>query len=98
MIEDITVQRFEPCLNHKFRLDYEMGNLEVELIECRKISSPGPPPGQREPFSLMFLGPRQPVLPQRIYRLFSEQLGSLEVFIVPVASDSSGTKYQAVFS
>jgi hypothetical protein len=98
MLQDLTLQTFEICLNHKFRLEHEKGDLEVELIECRKISSSGLPPGQREPFSLMFSGPRQPVLPQGIYRFSCEQLGSFEIFIVPVGSGSSGTQYQAIFS
>jgi hypothetical protein len=49
-------------------------------------------------FSLLFTGPREWTLPQRIYRLEHPTLGVLEVFLVPIGQDNRGFLYQAVFN
>lgn len=56
-------------------------------------------PTQREggSFSLVFVGPQEPVLPQAIYR-FSVDGEAADIFIVPVASDRDGTRYEAIFN
>jgi hypothetical protein len=41
-------------------------------------------------------GPVTPVLPQRIYRLQQAELGTVELFIVPLGPDERGIRYQAV--
>jgi hypothetical protein len=43
--------------------------------------------GGRAPFSLEFRGGPDPPLPQRIYRLEHDELGAIEIFLVPIASD-----------
>jgi hypothetical protein len=53
---------------------------------------------QRDPFRLAFLGPADPVLPQRTYRLEHAALGELDIFLVPVARDAGGTTYEAIFA
>jgi hypothetical protein len=98
MLQDLTCENFGHCLNQVFRLNCDSGTFEVKLIECRKLDSHGRSQGQREPFSLMFLGPRQPILPQRIYNFDFGQLGTLEIFIVPIGTDALGVRYQAVFT
>lgn len=55
----------------------------------------------RQAFSLLFRGPEQPVLAQRIHALSHPELGALEIFLVPVGRDASaehGMLYQAVFT
>ena len=51
-----------------------------------------------QPFTLLFRGPPQFVLPQRIYRFEHDTLGELNVFIVPVGRTAAGVNYEAVFS
>jgi hypothetical protein len=98
MLQDLTCENFGHCLNQVFRLSYDSGTLEVKLIECRKLDSHGRSQARREPFSLMFLGPKQPILPQRMYSFDFGQLGTLEIFIVPIGADELGVRYQAVFT
>ena len=57
-----------------------------------------PPDAGRRPFSLVFRGPPQPLLPQSIYALEHDDLGALEIFIVPISRDGGGARYEAVFS
>lgn len=53
---------------------------------------------ERDPFRLVFLGPVDPVLSQRTYRLEHEAFGTLDIFIVPIARDAHSTTYEAVFA
>jgi hypothetical protein len=55
-------------------------------------------PGPRRPFSLRFEGPHDRVLPQAVHRIRHRDMGDLEVFIGPIASDSTGITYEAVFT
>jgi hypothetical protein len=54
--------------------------------------------GARVPFSLLFTGPAENILPQGIYRVEHEALGATEIFIVPLAPAGDGARYQAVFA
>gem|GEM_PF-1384685 len=54
--------------------------------------------GNREAYSLLFLGPPQPVLPQRIYSLGHAGMGELKIFLVPIGYQQDGIGYEAVFT
>lgn len=99
MLQDLTPARFEEHKGTPFRVDYDGGSpLEVVLHQVRRHE---PHPGPRaEPFSVYFLGPRSPVLPQRIYRVEHDQLGTLDLFLVPIGPDpkAGGMLYEAVFN
>ena len=72
------------------------GEAHFELVECRRLRDVE---GQmREPFALLFRGPAQPVLGQRMYRLEHAQAGVLELFLVPVGRDAQSVQYEAVFN
>jgi hypothetical protein len=49
-------------------------------------------------FSLMFVGPKGPWLPQAIYPIKHPVLGIMEIFLVPVGPAFGGNGYQAVFT
>ena len=51
-----------------------------------------------EPFSLMFRGPKNFVLPQCIYSLEQETLGTAAIFLVPIGPDEMGQCYEAIFN
>lgn len=55
-------------------------------------------PGRREPFSLIFQGPLQPLLPQGIHRLLHPELGEIAIFLVPVGPQGQAMQYEAIFS
>ncbi len=76
---------------------------EVALVEVNEHAA-GAPGNFREPFSLLFHGPLTPVMPQAIYRLENEQLGALELFIVPIGpapapagQPPTAMRYEVVF-
>ena len=95
MLENVTVDSFEGRVGDRFDLDADGETHELTLDECKRLGSAAL---EREPFSLVFRGPREPVLPQRTYPLSHEGLGRLEIFLVPIAQDDDGTRYQAIFS
>jgi hypothetical protein len=97
MLESFTCSTFQPHVGDTFTLHVDEGTaVDATLIEATELPVVG---GERDrtPFSLIFLG-SGPVLPQRIYGLEHSQLGAIELFLVPVASDAKGTQYQAIFT
>jgi hypothetical protein len=54
--------------------------------------------GERQPFTLVLHGPREPVLPQSIYPFEHPAMDPFDLFIVPVGPDSRGMGYEAVFA
>lgn len=92
-----TQEDFAKRVNRACQVRHSSGSVEMHLLECRKLNSPGRS-GHREPFALLFRGPKAPVLPQRIYQFDFEDLGSVEIFIVPIGPDDSGMRYEAIFA
>lgn len=97
MLEKLTRSTFEDCAARRFKLESEQGQIELELKEAVDVGTK-PENAQRQPFAVTFEGPSEPVLPQQIYTLDNDELGSIELFLVPVASDDQGTEYEAVFT
>jgi Domain of unknown function (DUF6916) len=95
---ELTLEIFAERVGDPFRIraSGEL-TLETRLLEATAVSAV-PSPAGRVPFSLIFRGPGQPILPQRIYRLEHDALGDLDLFLVPLAPDADGARYQAVFA
>jgi uncharacterized protein DUF6916 len=51
-----------------------------------------------EAFSVFFLGPSDPFLPQGTRTLRHARFGEMEIFLVPVAKTNTGFEYEAVFN
>ena len=97
MLDKLTRETFEPLKSQRFQLSLgDRAPLALELAAVLGNGLKGA--ASREQFSLHFRGPHMPALPQRIYRLEHDQLGSLDVFLVPIGRDGSGMTYEAVFT
>jgi hypothetical protein len=70
--------------------------LEIVLVQAKALAHGDGRP--RTPFSLVFRGPLQPVMPQRTYRIEHADLGELDIFLVPIGRDPQGVRYEAVFT
>ncbi|WP_027891001.1 DUF6916 family protein [Calidithermus chliarophilus] len=92
----LTLALFEPLVGSVFSIPFVEGSFELTLIEAQPLP-PRVPGARREPFALLFRGPRSPVLPQRIYPLEHPTLGRQEIFVVPIGPDDAGMRYEAVF-
>ena len=99
MLETFTSATFQPHLGESFllHLDGARPPVDMVLVEATELPMASPRPG-RAPFSLVFRGPSAPVYPQHTYRLEHPAIGAFEIFLVPVAADSDGVRYEAVFT
>jgi len=97
MSAQLTEKEFSKHVNTKFRVVVEPP-VELELTQVKGyLSKPEEETGM-ERFSAFFLGPADRYLEQRIYSLEHEQMGTFDLFLVPVSQDQSGFRYEAVFN
>lgn len=96
-IATLTVEDFSPTVGTRYALDGgSAGPIELELASAQAVGKAWPG-AQRAPFSLIFAGPSDPALTQGTYALRHAALGDLDVFLVPIAGDEDGRRYEAVF-
>ena len=64
------------------------------------VTTWGPPPaaGDRQPFTIHFSGPLEPVLAQSICHVEHEAIGAIDMFMVPIGPDQAGMRYEAIFA
>ena len=94
-LDELTLATFEPLVGDGFAIESGPGAIELVL---ESAATTGERPGGRDPFSLVFRGPSQPLLPQAIYPLRHSDLGVLEIFIVPISRAADGLRYEAIFT
>lgn len=89
----LTADDFERQNGDGFRLN--VNDLDLKLVEIKRHGG-----GMREggAFSLLFVSPVGPFLPQAIYTLTHPVLGTLEIFLVPIGPTQGGNGYEAVFA
>ncbi len=101
MLESFTVQTFSEHLGSTFRVHPDASNqLDVELISAAELGggSGSDQAGRRRPFSIVFRGPGDVLLPQRIYRMEHPGIGTFELFLVPIGPDEKELRYEAIFT
>ncbi len=98
MLETVTHSHFARCLHQVFAVLIANETINLMLIEAKTLGTARSEGAARDPFSLIFRGPPTPVLPQAICQLEHEDLGVLEIFLVPVGPDSEGMRYEAIFT
>ncbi|OXM85710.1 DUF6916 family protein [Paenibacillus rigui] len=93
-MEFFSAAAFREAIHTEFRIGLEGGAviLRLETIEELAIRS------DVEQFSLLLKGPLDPFLPQQMYRLQHEQLGELDLFVVPIGREQDGFKYEIAFN
>lgn len=102
-LNQLEMETFAECRARRFRLEAGEG-AEPVALELADVSPMGGKPAKgsnRRPFSVVFRAPegQEGVLPQQIYRLDNEELGELELFLVPLGPDEDGRmEYEAVFT
>lgn len=97
---ELTLSHFVPHLGSTFSRS-EQGAPDVGLVLNSATSLAGRHAGEdsrREPFSLVFTGPRDVCLPQSIHPLRHPDIGLLDIFLVPIGIDAAGRRYEAIFS
>ncbi|HEX5184339.1 MAG TPA: hypothetical protein VFW19_14465 [Allosphingosinicella sp.] len=69
------------------------GAFPLTLAEVQPLPDSGREGGC---FRLEFRGPMDPVLPQAVYPFRSDGV-TVEIFVVPIARDQGGVRYEAIF-
>ena len=101
MLDKVEVSTFAEHVGSAFMIRPDNdAPMRLELTEARALEIGARPFGapQRKPFSLLFKGPRDPVLPQQMYKMDHGTLGEFTLFVVPVGQDEKGTYYEAIFN
>ena len=101
MLENFTIETFSEHLGSTFNIHPDdTGQVDVELISATGLgeSAGEEPPDRKRPFSIIFRGPGDGLLPQRVYRMEHEEIGSFELFLVPIGPDEKGLRYEAIFT
>jgi hypothetical protein len=94
-LEELGPGDFQPLVGQSFTVVLNEGDFALELLQVRPLPTHS---WRKEPFVLLFRGPRQPVLPQRIYTVANAETGPLVIFLVPVQGGTAGIEYEAVFN
>lgn len=94
-MSDLKKENFDPHLNGKFKMKLEGGHdLEVELIDITEKNT-----DDSERFSLVFKGPKDKPVGQRIYEMNHDKMGDMSIFLVPITyGKPDAMYYEAVFN
>ncbi len=96
-LDQLVRETFDPLVDSTFAVG-DPGATALGLRLAATAPAGSGLPGRRAPFSLIFHGPLQPLLPQGIHRLLHPELGEVAIFLVPVGPQGQAMQYQAVFS
>lgn len=100
-LEKVTAADFRTHLDTPFRV--RLNDSESATITLTEVVEKSPdflaPGAGRLPFVLHFHGQHQGYLPQHIWQLSHESLGTFEIFLVPLGPDGNrGMQYEAIFN
>jgi hypothetical protein len=86
---------FTPHLEAVFDMQTAGGTVPLKLAKVDPAGNSGRKGGA---FSLIFVAPKGPFLPQAIYPVQHPALGTMEIFLVPIGPRQDGNGYQAIFT
>ena len=93
MSDNLNSKTFSEHLHTAFRVP--MAGADPARLELVEVVESNLSPAM-EQFSVFFLGP--PTLGQGIRRLEHNQMGSFDLFLVPVAAEGDRVRYEAAFA
>jgi hypothetical protein len=91
----LRIDDFTPHLDAVFDIHTAGGVAPLRLAKVDPAGDSGRAGGA---FSLIFVAPKGPWLPQGVYPVPHPVLGMMEIFLVPVGPASGGNAYQAIFT
>ncbi len=98
MLDDLTSDDFKPLVNDVFEMSCEGASIKLTLSTVDVMDERYSRPDARLSFSLTFMGPMEPLLPQGPYTLRHDTLGALELFAVPLGPVDEGQRYEIIFN
>jgi hypothetical protein len=100
-ISEFTYETMQPLVGTNFQMATPDGrSFDLKLVEVVKMLDKHVDTRfKRDTFSLHFVGPQDPYIPQATYSMTHETLGGPHsIFIVPISKGKEGYVYEAVFS
>ena len=91
-MEDLKISDFS--VGDSFELDAEGTGYTLTLTQVEELPRAARDAGS---FRLQFLGPVHPILPQATYSMRGSRRTD-DIFIVPIAADQAGVRYEAIFA
>ena len=94
-----TEEEFKQNLNTVFKVQVDAPKpIDLTLVGVESRPSEAHEEAGMERFSVFFKGSPEFLLPQATYRLVHPQMGEFDVFLGPIANDSDGYRYEAVYN
>jgi len=98
MAPDFDHTKFENRLHEIFRAETPPSPVDLELDEV-EVHRSSPAPGiTRQPFTLIFLGPKDSILPEGTHTLSHAELGEVALYLIPILSTGERQAYQSIFN
>ena len=91
----LKIDDFTPHVDAVFDMQAAGEVVPLKLMKTDPVGDSGRAGGA---FSLIFVAPKGPFLPQAIYPVMHPALGIMEIFLVPVGPMQGGNGYQAIFT
>jgi hypothetical protein len=91
----LRIDDFTPYRDAVFDMQVPDGVVPLKLVKVDPAGDSGREGGA---FSLIFVGPKGPWVPQAIYPVRHPDLGIMEIFLVPIGPTQGGNGYQAIFT
>lgn len=89
----LTAEDFRPCLDQTFEVSVGQTCLPMTLRAVEPLNGSSREGGG---FRLEFEGPPAPVLAQAVMRVSGPDAAH-DIFMVPIARDAGGARYEAIF-
>jgi hypothetical protein len=99
MLDKLRSSDFRPYLDQAFCIRLAGSEpIALALTSVTELGQAGTPAARR-PFSLIFTGPvSRYYLNQHIYTLEHEQMGRIDLFVVPIGPEAGRMRYEAILS
>jgi hypothetical protein len=99
MTEQLTPEHFLPHINKTFRVPGWPHPLTLQVVDIRRTEAREKENLPRQPFSLIFRGPPDEILPEGLYALWVDDGPSFELYVIPVHTvERDRQNYQASFN
>lgn len=89
---------FESHLKDTFKIDFLDQGIEDCRIEEITTGLKAQAEGQNDQFSVIFSSSNTQAAQQGVYQVSHSEMGSFELFLVPVFGDEQGVHYEAIFT
>jgi hypothetical protein len=94
-LAELKLGDFSSHLDTVFDMQATGSEIALKLVKAEPAGQSGRAGGA---FSLLFVAPAGPWLPQAIYPVKHPALGTMEIFLVPIGPMQGGNGYHAVFA